>query len=312
MSDEETVREYIQTFRGRGDALGGWDGYARREPVSPEHFERHLTSQSKKDWIGVYPHLGSRGVSWGCIDIDGKDFPTEPGADTWDWERMHELACNLRTILDVKDVYAHIEQTRNGYHLWVFPDEPTVPAAFMRRALMAACKALSYDPKEVNPKQEELHTGKLGNFVRLPYYGFLGRRHQPDRFFINGFDDWYDLEEWLTHVRKRTSTQALQTLSQLWTPPTPKKFDGPPPKDVEGVLSVVPGLCYTIWRDGPLEGSDRSNTLLKLGYELRDAGITAPSAFTVVKDADRRWGKFYDRPDCDEQIMNIVEHVYSR
>jgi len=30
----------------------------------------------------------------------------------------------------------------------------------------------------------------------------------------------------------------------------------------------------------------------------------------VIRDADRRWGKFHGRADCDEQIDKMVRRAY--
>ena len=312
MTDDEMIAAYIKLFRGRGDALGTWEGGSQRVEVQPEHFADHLQSTYQNEWMGVYPHLGDRGVSWGCIDIDGKDFPRviDDPACGHDWAAMLHLAHKIQAVLDYKAVFAHIEQTRNGYHLWVFPEAGIVPAAFMRRALMAACKACSYDPKEVNPKQEEMPSGKLGNYVRLPYYGWMSSNgEQADRYFLDDYGQQLTLGRFLDTV-KLTATDALEAVSQLWTPPVVATFDGPPPEELEPIIKTLSGMAYTIWKDGPLEGRDRSNTLAKLAYRLRDDGVEMPTGFAVVKDADRRWGKFADRPDVDEQIMNIMQRAY--
>jgi hypothetical protein len=315
LTDDEIIAAYIKLFRGRADVYGNFTNpCAIREPLTPDHFRRHLCSPQETDWIGVYPHLGgtaNQSCTWGCIDIDGKDFDH-------DWDAMWALATKLRTVLAVKDIYAHTERTRNGYHLWVFPDTPFVPAVHMRRALMAACKAVAYDPKEVNPKSEELAPGKVGNWVRLPYPGALSddgwsldRGEQAvARMFVNECEDFLQLPDFLDSA-KYTSREALAAIAALWTPPVKQTFDGPPPEDVENILPLLSGKAFTIWRDGPLEGRDRSNTLAKLAYTLAADGLQMPAAFAVVRDADRRWGKFADRPDCDEQIMRFIERAYS-
>lgn len=314
---EENVRAYIALFRGRGDVYGNFSSpHAVREPLTPEHFQKHLCSPHSRDWIGVYPHLGNaynQSVTWGCIDIDGKDFRLSDDEDIWNWEHMWRLATGLQAVLAVKDIYAHIERTRNGYHLWVFPERGVAPARAMRRALMAACKAVGYDPKEVNPKSEELAPGKIGNWVRLPYYGALSERDgdQPDRYFLDENQAPISLDEFLYQHVKVTSIDSLEAVATLWTPPQRVTVDGPPPEDLEPVLQTLSGLCYTMWKDGPLEGRDRSNTLAKLAYTLASDEVPAATAFAVVKNADERWGKFADRPDCDEQIMRFIERAYS-
>lgn len=314
----DQIDQYVKLFRGRGDALGTWHGGSRRCNVIREDFTNHLMSNNDAEWIGSYPHLGSRGVSWGCIDIDGKDFrltddSPQVDADVWDWPQMLQLARNLQAVLNYKAVNAHIEQTRNGFHVWTFPEAGVVPAPTMRRALMAACKACKYDPKEVNPKSEELAPGKLGNYVRLPYYGALHSDSDGvgvDRFFLDADDQPTAISTFLATVTL-TATDALEEVAKLWTPPAVVKFDGPPPADVKPILAMLDGLTYTVWKDGPLEGRDRSSTLARLAHLLCAGGIAMPCAFSVVKDADSRWGKFAGRADEDEQIMNIVERAYA-
>ena len=314
----DQIDQYVKLFRGRGDALGTWHGGSRRCNVIREDFTNHLMSNNDAEWIGSYPHLGSRGVSWGCIDIDGKDFrltddSPQVDADVWDWPQMLQLARNLQAVLKYKAVNAHIEQTRNGFHVWTFPEAGVVPAPTMRRALMAACKACKYDPKEVNPKSEELAPGKLGNYVRLPYYGALHSDSDGvgvDRFFLDADDQPTAISTFLATVTL-TATDALEEVAKLWTPPAVVKFDGPPPADVKPILAMLDGLTYTVWKDGPLEGRDRSSTLARLAHLLCAGGIAMPCAFSVVKDADSRWGKFAGRADEDEQIMNIVERAYA-
>ena len=196
------VDAFVKVFRGRGDVYGSAKGFCVKEPLTRTVFERHLESTDPADHIGVYCMVGTN-CSWGCIDIDGKDFPIVPisGDTTWDWPTMLTLAKNLQTVLAVKNITAHIEKTKNGYHVWVFPEEPLVPARAMRRALMAACVAIGYDPKEVNPKAEGPRPGTkgYGNFVRLPYGG-INNAEPKARYFIRWLPDPIPLDEALAHM----------------------------------------------------------------------------------------------------------------
>jgi len=323
-----TSERFYQLFRGRKDAYGTWaggralsynsDGVSRPKGVTPEHFERHLVSTQEHEWIGIYP-LGIEKCSWGCIDIDGKDFRL-PETE-WDWDRMYELAVNLCTVLAVKDVFGHIERTRNGYHVWVFPEGGPVSARHMRRALMAACTALDYNPKEVNPKAEKNDDGKIGNYVRLPYYGALSDRDtaQPNRYFISessareGREAWQDLETFLDNVRYSTPA-SIEDVSKLWSPPVKKyTVNTSIGLDAESMTRGLSGLGYTIWKDGPLPGSDRSSTLSHLAHLCSESGLTVQQAYSIVSSADARWGKFQPegRSDAEEQLTAIVERAYA-
>ena len=317
----DLIDEFVKVFRGRGDCYGSWDGRCVKEELTPAVFRDHLHASVPDRWIGVYPNLGDQ-VSWGCVDIDGGDFPAEgalqqPDYDRkspeWhDWDAMFTLA---RTLPGSVDIHGHIERTRNGYHVWVFPQDPLVSAKTMRRALMAACHVVDYDPKEVNPKQEKLADGKVGNYVRLPYYGAISdelrERRQTDRFFILDTGEVISLRGFLAYYR-RTSTKALEHAASMWTPPANEiDHDVDAGLEAEPLLPLLDGLAYTIWKDGPLPGKDRSSTLAHLAHLCSERGMTAQQAFTIVKSADARHGrKFVDRPDGDEHITNLVLNAY--
>lgn len=297
----DTVERFIRVFRGRGDAHGSWQGGAIRQPLTRQIFERHLTHGPH---IGVYPLIDTR-CSWGCIDIDGKDFDR-------DWDQMWAIADNLRTVLKVKSVHAHHERTANGIHVWVFPDAPIVPAAHMRRSLMAACVAIGYSPKEVNPKQEDTKGG-LGNYVRLPYYGALSNGTPPDRYMTDADRSPLALDDALDAIEgAKTDPGALEELSHLWEPPQTAKVAVPDlniGSDIRPFTRLMNGRAWKIWSDGPLDGADRSGTLIRLAGELARQGLPTDVMFVLLKTADQRWGKYYLRPDCDEQLVRIIERV---
>lgn len=320
-SSEDCVAQFHALFRGRNDAYGAWNGMAVRQPLTAEVTERHLTSDNPQDWIGTYP-LGHKKCMWGCIDIDGGDFPregvvTRDGYDRkdpafHDWQAMFDLGVLLVDALRVIDVHAYLERTRNGYHVWVFPEDPPIVARIMRRALMAACQVVGYDPKEVNPKQETLEGDKLGNYVRLPYYGALAEDEegQPDRYFVTLTNQPLNLRQFLTVV-ERTPVDNLRYAAGLWKPPVVEHvIDTEAGLEAEPLLYLLDGLAYTIWKDGPLPGKDRSSTLVHLAHLCAERGLTAQQTFTVVRSADQRHGrKFADREDGDERIMELVERT---
>ena len=337
---EDLVERFVKVFRGRGDVYGSAKGFCVHEALTGDVYRKHLEAETQKDWIGVYCMINTF-TSYGCIDIDGKDFNIgswqpcdncyetdehtchvdgeEYGPwfqDEWDWEAMLNLANNLVIVLGVKDIVAHIERTKNGYHVWVFPETPLVPAATMRRALMAACVALNYNPKEVNPKSEGPRPGTkgYGNFVRLPYGSALHNVEKVERFLVEPGDspDRMNLEEALYRIENsRTPTENLEAVAKLWTPPPvpTHEVDYDAGLDVANVLHLVDGKSYTIWKDGPLPGSDRSSTLVRLTHLLIERGLTATQTYAVVNSADKRWGKYNDqgRP---EELAHIIEGAY--
>lgn len=322
----DLVDRFINLFRGRADVHGGWDGFMVKAPLTRQVFEDHLYG---KRGIGVYPSFDTR-CSWGCIDVDGKDFPLDTwdgktdDPQFWDWHHMFTLASNLRMVLAAGNVPSHVEKSRNGYHVWVFPEAGIVSAKTMRRALMAACTALQYTPKEVNPKQEAVGKGErvmYGNYVRLPYMGYCveGQQHHncripPARYFVDDEGEPLSLHAFLEDGwLQKADTDKLEALAELWSSPE-RSLQVDVEAGLESVESILPdldGLSYTIWKDGPLPGQDRSGTLARLAYKLRDNDTKPEDALAVLFSADQRWGKFHDgKHDPMVELTKILERAY--
>jgi hypothetical protein len=298
-----TVELFVSLFRGRADARGSWSGPAIRDHLTPEHFHRHLSSADERDWFGVYNVMGDR-CSWGCVDIDTDDYP---------------LASNIHDALWFKGVMSWIEQTTRGYHVWVFPITPLVNASIMRRALTAACHAVGYSPREVFPKQTRVTSTGLGNFVRLPYNGYWSDGEHVPRMMVahtsflpEGDDPLCRLLGAMTAYR--TPTMTLERLAATLPEPEVRSVAiSDPPSDTEGVVANLHGLAYTIWRDGPLPGSDRSTALVHLARLCAEQDLRPAETLAVLISADARWGKdFMDRgPQGEAIIQRIIDMAYS-
>jgi len=289
------LEDFIQLFRGRGDAYGGWEGVCVRRPLTPQVFESHLNGS---ELIGVYPLVpfeGGWGCVWGCTDIDVDDL---------------DAARNLQMALSMKNIVSWVERTRKGYHVWVFANT-LVPASTMRRALLSAHQAINYPAKEVNPKQEDPGSG-FGNYVRLPYpKGYAGI--PENRYVMDDDDKPLELERFIDlAIINRNNREELQDIADLFRlPPVQQIRISEVSHDVKLLLRRASAIPFLMWRDGPLEGSDRSSTLIRMAYRLKDDNFQPDEVFSLVRSADERWGKFYLRPDGDKEIANIVQKVFS-
>jgi hypothetical protein len=296
------LEQFIDLFRGRGDCYGSWDGGCVRNPLTPDTFKRHLDGTEK---IGVYPIVPTPNgdmTIWGCIDIDTDDL---------------DGARNLQTILKARNILTWVERTRKGYHVWCFADR-LLPAATMRRALLAAHQVLDYPAKEVNPKQEQLAAGKVGNYVRLPYYG--PQEGVPvDRYIMDDNDNPLYLGQFLAVVRK-TKVADIEQTAAMWVAPPVTEFTGGHSvwgQDTSAIITPlmqsdrVSGTAHMIWKRGPMpDNPDRSNALVRLAAHLRESDVPIEHAWLVLIDADRRWGKFHSRFDGEHQLRRILEYGY--
>lgn len=329
----------VELFRGTTTAVGAEAGACLRAPDrQPAEWwrtevERHFTGEGPP--IGVYPIVSLEsgtmsGASlvcrWGCIDYD-------------DNQTSLVYAYNTQQLLERFGIWSWIETSRSkGHHLWVFHQQ-WVPVRLMRTALLAAQQLLGIPPREVNPKQMDLAAGQLGNYVRLPYPGGLGpaadfhlaggRRvvidalladfDAVDRWVING----YGAEEFAqrAYAARLDDLAPLEELARRYEPPPPPKrihvgtdlSDDDVDAALDRVLPTLNGLAYTIWRDGPSAGSDRSTTLARLAYKVAEnvPAVSEVDCLCVLVDLDRRLGKFVGRADGQQQLAKMVGRAYA-
>jgi len=286
------LSKFIDLFSGRTDAYGSWEGGCIKKEVKQDLFMSHLMGIIG---FGVYPVDENNMTRWGCSDIDVPDL---------------DAVRNLQTALAVKKLRTWVERSRRGYHLWLFASEK-VPASDMRRCLLAAHQVCQYPAKEVNPKQETVTNG-YGNYVRLPYFG--GWENQPSERIVLDEDDMpLDLATFVFDAHSnRVPPSLIADVAKLWTPPTPSPaiFRSGKPMSLSELRYMISPYSYTIMSNGPLEGSDRSSTLVRLAYRLRSDGLLPAETLTMLIEADKKWGKFHDREDGIMHLESIVMKVY--
>jgi hypothetical protein len=193
--------------------------------------------------------------------------------------------------------------------VWVFEND-WVSAAVMRRAFLSAHEAIGLPPKEVNPKQEE--TTGLGNYVRLPYPNGVNVMPENRYVLFDADDTPMTLSQFIYFAMdSRVPANKLLPLAEMHRPKNKAQLDNlPVGVSVQEALDHVDGYVATIWRHGPLDGSDRSTTLVRMVHKMRNLGTPMNHAYVILVDADKRWGKFHLRTDSVEQLVKIVEDVY--
>ncbi len=289
--------DFIRLFRGRGDCYGSWDGGCVREPLTPEVFHRHLHGST---FIGVYPAFNYKNETlciWGCTDID-YDNPDE--------------AWLLHDAFEAAGVKSWVEKTRRGYHIWVFATD-LVLARNMRRMFLAAHQVADLPAKEVNPKQEQLHGTQIGNYVRLPY----PNHGKPERVFVNREGAIIPIEGLVSSaLQSRTSPEVIERLAGFYKPPVVNYTIGAPSHDMTEAARMLTPLGRAIFRDGPIEGRDRSTTLTHLAHECRKASLHPKDAMSLLEDADLRWGKYLARGEAgrlelEKLLVRAYGHIQS-
>lgn len=82
------------------------------------------------------------------------------------------------------------------------------------------------------------------------------------------------------------------------------------PEAIPSITDVVlkyafPPQVITLYTSKPEPGR-RSEDLMKLGYYLAEMGMSDVEMFSVLRNADDRWGKFKDRDDRDRRLSDLI------
>lgn len=218
----EFVEQFSNLFAGRLEAFGHEAGRCVHRGPSVAAWVGHLFGAHP---IGTYPVLPNNTCWWSCVDID-QDLP--------------------EAARDVAEVYSHFgirawtERSRSkGWHVWVFHSEP-VPCAVARAAGRAAVHLVDLPSStEVNPKQDSLPAGKLGNYVRLPY-AWVDRNRGAHRKMVDlATGEMWVLPAFLDAARAtRVPAVAFEALAAL-APKTASRPAGAFTAAANGVLASM-------------------------------------------------------------------------
>lgn len=296
---DETTLKYIELFRGNGSCYGSWEGGCVREPLTPGVMEAHLELGPHIGVYGSLPRGDDTMCVWGCTDIDYTDDPAN--------------AFKLQQVFAKIGVPAWVERSAHGFHIWVFCKE-LVSAGAMRRMFLAAHQVADEPPKEVNPKQESLGFGQVGNYVRLPYPG-VAYGPPANRFIIDNQNVMMGFEEFVnTAHATRINAETVERYAAYYIPPPAISYEvGIPTEDMAIAAQMLTPLGRVIHRDGPLEGNDRSRTMQHLAHECRKAGLAPGDAEMLLKDCDQRWGrlKYSSRVDGGaKDFADMIRRAY--
>lgn len=81
--------------------------------------------------------------------------------------------------------------------------------------------------------------------------------------------------------------------------------------DVAGVILryAFPNEVIKLFKNNTLELGDRSTALMRLGYYCAEMGMSDAEIFSVLLNADDRWGKFKDRTDRHKRLTDLISKV---
>jgi len=194
------VEDFASLFRGRNNCWGSVEGKANKEPVTTEHYQRHL---EKKVSLGIYPLLDDNTCWFAAIDIDVRD-----------WQKTLAIREAFRNL----NIATYISLSKSkGYHVWIFANQEPFIAAEVRQVISGVLRKLGLQA-EIFPKQDKLdQMTPLGNYINLPCFGELSSL--PFRFFLSKEAKEVRLEEALKLITRTDRQTILDAITQLPPPP---------------------------------------------------------------------------------------------
>lgn len=201
-------KDFLMEFIGRTDTYcirkdGEWIGRVDGNPI--DQLDEHILRNGYD--IGCYNIYGEDGkrawCKWICIDIDAHNKSINKSDLKNKLIRLYENAEDYFQDICDKD-YLIIEETENGYHVWILLDDKTwaTDAWKFVNVIKPNINKLFGMEVEFFPKQEinKFSINKYGNQVKLPY--FDGRNNIIYKPIII---KKLNLKEWRRELNKKTS-----------------------------------------------------------------------------------------------------------
>ena len=152
------------------------------ESVTPFHYKQHLDGNLS---IGIQPCTKEGKVSFGCIDVDPKNY------------KEFNIPILLSYIEKYKLPLIPCRSKSGGLHLYLFLKE-LIDAQTMRDSLASLLLPLELKrTTEIYPKQVELepdeHGNLAGNFINLPYQ----KEKETTRYALDKDNEPLSLEQFI-------------------------------------------------------------------------------------------------------------------
>lgn len=107
------------------------------------------------------------------------------------------------------------------------------------------------------------------------------------------------------------SETLVETISFQALPEFPQQEYDFTPDSVPDTFDVLlkypfPEEVVTLFKAATHPVGERSSALMRLGYYLAEIGLTDGEMFSLIRNADDRWGKFKGRQDRDRRLVDII------
>jgi hypothetical protein len=283
---------FASLFAGRSDAFGILtDGrpYAVRTTLTLRHYGHHLAGRLR---LGVYPLLSDGTTRLLALDFDG---PTSHD-DAW---RVYCRASHFKLPF-------LWEVSKSGdVHLWLFFSAPVLSRDIRRvsRLLLEEAGVRA----EINPKQDQLSNGVLGNYIFLPLAGQSvpeGRTLFIDTNTGAPFPDQWEILKNVPRVEPEWIAYLVEANSLEDPSPAAPPAESNQPRVYSGDL--LP--CAVKMLKGVGEGC-RDVVTFRLAIHFKAKGCSREETEQYLRD----WNEHLNRPPLPrERVTQKVRSAFER
>jgi len=269
---QDILEAFHSLFKGRVDAYGSVEGRANKEPVTLEHYRKHLRGEVS---LGVYLLLDDGSCHFAVVDLDEKDF---------------SKAYAIRQELSKEFIPAYIAESKSkGFHIYVFSLEKFV-AKDIRRVLHHILAKLNINT-EVFPKQDSLSaTTPLGSYINLCCFGHTRPFLAVDS---KGAPQQVPLEVALERI-KGTPAESIERVFRTLPeekPPVSGKARGRQKKHPPCIASLLLGV----------KEPGRDEAAFALARHYLDCGYALGDILSLLKE----WDQNNKPPLRDDRLLEI-------
>ena len=272
-----------------------------QESVTPFHYKQHLDGNLS---IGIQPCTQEGKVSFGCIDVDPKNY------------KEFNIPILLSYIEKYKLPLIPCRSKSGGLHLYLFLKE-LIDAQTMRDSLASLLLPLELKrTTEIYPKQVELepdeHGNLAGNFINLPYQ----KEKETTRYALDKDNEPLSLEQFIKIAKE--SQLNPKELEKLITRCEEEVLKGGDPEFEDGPCCLQ-RLSKTKLGDGRDRFMFNYMVFAKKKYKenWQDKVNEANKYFLVpwplkkINDKIRAWDKETAGHTCNDEILEpkCIKHV---
>jgi len=270
--------------------------------ITPFHYKQHLDGTIS---IGIQPCTKEGKASFGCIDIDPKNY------------KEFNIPILLSYIEKYKLPLVACRSKSGGLHIYLFLKE-ALDAQIMRDSLASILLPLELKrTTEIYPKQVELepdeHGNLAGNFINLPYQ----KEKETTRYALDKNNKPLSLEQFIKIAKEsQLDSEELEKLitrceEEVLKGGDPEFEDGPPCLQRLSKVKLRDGRDRFMYNYMVFAKKKYGKELWKDKVNEANKYFTEPWPLKKILDKTSSWDKDTAGHTCNDEILEpkCIKHV---